>query len=343
MPYAVGILGATGAVGRRMAVELEKRDFPVSELRCFATGRSQGETLKFKDESIRVRAVTPSSAGKSFSGLDLLFASAGSGASLDLSPEAVRAGAVVVDNSSAFRMDDGVPLVVPEVNAGDLAGHKGIVANPNCSTIQMVVALKPIREAAGLKRVVASTYQSVSGIGHKGVEELRSAARARLGSEEFVPEVFPADIGFNLFPLIDRMEEGCHCKEEIKMVNETRKILGAPELPVSATTVRVPVFVGHAIALWVETREKLSRAGCIDALRGKLHIVVFDEMAGEATPTPADVADDDRVLIGRVREDSANKNCLMLWVVANNLRKGAATNAVQIAEELHARGLLAPR
>jgi aspartate-semialdehyde dehydrogenase len=381
--YNVGVLGATGAVGRQMIAELESRGFPVSELRLFATRRSEGESLPFRGRALAVQGIAAAGAAELFSGLDLVLSSAGSGPIADLAPIAVHAGAVVVDNSSAFRMDDDVPLVVPEVNPGALAGHKGIIANPNCSTIQMVVVLKPIMDAAGLKRVVVSTYQSASGIGQKGVRELEEAARRRLdarasgragerpgpgssgdgqapetrpspgegaqatrpsGGEKRTaglhPRVFPADIGFNLFPLIDRMEEGCHCREELKMVGETRKILDVPELPVSATTVRVPVFIGHGLALWLETERALSRTECMKVLRGRPEILVFDEMAGEPTPTPLDVEDDEKVRVGRVREDPCNKGCVMLWAVANNLRKGAATNAVQIAEALHARGLI---
>lgn len=343
MSYCVGVLGATGAVGRQMIEELDRRSFPVSELRLFATHRSQGERLRFKGRHVEVQGVDAASAAERFSGLDLILSSAGSGPSAEFSPIAVAAGAVVVDNSSAFRMDEDVPLVVPEVNPGALSGHKGLIANPNCSTIQMVVVLKPIMDALGLKRVVVSTYQAASGIGQKGVEELLAAAKARLEGESFEPEVFPADIGFNLFPLIDRMEKGCHCKEELKMVYETKKILDAPDLPVSATAVRVPVFVGHAIALWLETERSATRDECLEILRGGPGIVTFDEMKGEATPTPADVEDDTRVRVGRVREDPCNPGCVMLWAVANNLRKGAATNAVQIAEELHSRGLLGAR
>lgn len=359
MSYSVGVLGATGAVGRQMIDELEKRVFPVSELRLFATRRSQGEHLPFLGELLQVQGVDPAAAPERFAGLDLILSSAGSGPSREFSPIAVEAGAIVIDNSSAFRMDDGVPLVVPEVNPDALDAHSGIIANPNCSTIQMVVVLKPILDAVGLKRVVVSTYQSVSGIGHKGVEELEAATRDRLGEgslhppcssgeedagpRRFQPEVFPANIGFNLFPLIDRMEEGCHVREEIKMVQETRKILGYTDLPVSATTVRVPVRVGHSLAIWLETARSMSRGECIEALREAPGLLVFDEMNGDSTPTPDDVADDELVRVGRVREDPCNANCLMLWAVGNNLRKGAATNTVQIAEAMHSRGLLRPR
>jgi len=354
--YSVGILGATGAVGRQMAEELEKRSLLVSAVRLFATRRSQGECLPFRGEILKVQGIDQANAAESFAGLNLILSSAGSGPSKELSPIAVKAGAVVIDNSSAFRMDDGVPLVVPEVNPEALEAHSGIIANPNCSTIQMVVVLKPIADAVGLKRVVVSTYQSASGIGHKGVEELEAATRDKLGEatlrppcssgEEdivggpFQPEVFPAHIGFNLFPLIDRMEDGCHVREEIKMVQETRKILGHADLPVSATTVRVPVRTGHGLALWLETERHISRDECLEALRAAPGILVFDEMAGEATPTPDDVLDDELVRVGRVREDPCNKNCVLLWAVGNNLRKGAATNTVQIAEEMVRRGLI---
>jgi aspartate-semialdehyde dehydrogenase len=356
MTYSVGIIGATGAVGRQMIEELATRKLLFSDVRPFATRRSQDELLSFGGEILKVQTIDPASAADSFAGLNLVLSSAGKGPIKELAPIAVEAGAVVIDNSSAFRMDEKVPLVVPEVNPEALEGHSGIVANPNCSTIQMVVVLKPIFEAVGIKRVVVSTYQSASGIGHKGVEELEAAAMDKLGvgtlkppcsvgEEEtaaagFEPVVFPANIGFNLFPLIDRMEEGCHVREEIKMVNETRKILGAPDLPVSATTVRVPVFVGHALALWIETEKKLSRDECIDVMRDAPGVVAFDEMAGEATPTPLDVEEDEMVRVGRMREDPCNENCIMLWAVGNNLRKGAATNTVQIAEEMAKRGLL---
>jgi aspartate-semialdehyde dehydrogenase len=448
----VGIVGATGAVGREMLRQLELREFPVSDLRLFATPRSNGQELSFKGEKVSVRGIDVGPAASDeetgelldrgrtgshgdpgaaiegrFAGLDLVLLSAGGSVSKLLSPAAAKAGAVAIDNSSAFRMDHHVPLVVPEVNPGALEGHRGIVANPNCSTIQMVVALKPIMDAVGLNRVVVATYQSASGAGQKGSDELEKAARGKLiamvppgfpaGRETLgmrrsgspapngftkpdseqppdsgfetqsrkghgalsanggasdpsprrasglnglsdkaqsdakgspsasapEPAVFPRDIGFNLFPLIDRMEDGCHCREEIKMVRESRKILNEPDLAVSVTTVRVPVFVGHALAMWIETRDGLGREECLEVLRSAPGLVVLDEMSGEATPTPNDVADDDRVWIGRVREDPCGERCLMLWVVANNLRKGAATNAVQIAEELASRGLLEGR
>jgi len=447
--YSVGIVGATGAVGREMLRRLDLRAFPVSELRLFATPHSQGQELSFKGKRVPVRGIDTGPGAsdemtgelsdrertgshgdrgaaieEQFTGLDLVLLSAGGSASKLLSPAAAKAGAVAVDNSSAFRMDHNVPLVVPEVNPAALEGHSGIIANPNCSTIQMVVALKPIMDAVGLNRVVVATYQSASGAGQKGSDELEKTARVRLGAmatqrspgrrESFEtqgsggparedltkpaseqpadsesetqsrqgpgaptangglsappsrqasgfnrlsdnaeagepsshpasasePGVFPRDIGFNLFPLIDRMEEGCHCREEIKMVRESRKILNEPDLAVSVTTVRVPVFVGHALAMWIETRDGLGREECLEVLRAAPGLVVFDEMRGEATPTPHDVADDDRVWVGRVREDPCSERCLMLWVVANNLRKGAATNAVQIAEGLASRGLL---
>jgi aspartate-semialdehyde dehydrogenase len=362
LSYSVGIVGATGAVGREMAHQLELRALPVSELRLFASRRSHGRLLPFAGKEISVRGMEISAdtdaaaLAEQFAGLNIVLLSAGGTVSKTVSPAAAEAGAVAIDNSSAFRMEDDVPLVVPEVNPRAVEGHKGIIANPNCSTIQMVVALKPIMDAAGLKRVVVSTYQSASGIGEKGSTELEHAAAAALRSgrgtsharrddpkapaDTFRPLVFPKDIGFNLFPLIDRMEEGCHCREELKMVFESRKILEAPDLPVSATSVRVPVFVGHSLSLWLETETKLGREECLEALRSAPGLVVFDEMRGEPTPTPRDVAEEDRVWIGRVREDPCNERCLMLWAVANNLRKGAATNAVQIAEELVSRGLL---
>jgi aspartate-semialdehyde dehydrogenase len=342
-----------------MVDELDRRSLLVSEVRLFATRHSEGECLPFKGELQKVKMIDPGVAAERFAGLDLVLSSAGSGPIREFAPIAVEAGAVVIDNSSAYRMSEGVPLVVPEVNPEALEGHGGLVANPNCSTIGMVVPLKPVMDAVGIKRIVVSTYQSASGIGHKGVEELEAAAKDRLGvgtlrppcsaseeevpPERFTPDVFPANIGFNLFPLIDRMEDGCHVREEIKMVNETRKILGVPKLPVSATTVRVPVFVGHALALWVETYRHFSRDECIAALRDAPGVLVFDEMAGDATPTPLDVEGDEMVRVGRVREDPCNENCIMMWAVGNNLRKGAATNAVQIAEEMHKRGLLPSR
>jgi len=314
---------------------LEERSFPVSQVRVLATSRSAGKKVMFAGEEVTVEETTPTS----FRGVDLaLFA--GGAASKEFARPAVSCGAVVIDNSSTFRLEPDVPLVVPEVNPEAVKDHKGIIANPNCSTIQMVVALKPLHDAARIRRVVVSTYQAVSGAGAEAMEELRSQVPAVLSGQTVQPEVFPWPIAFNLFPHIDVFLENGYCKEEMKMILETQKIMAAPEMRITATTVRVPVFVGHSEAVNVETEKKLTAEEARRLLAAAPGVVVEDDPARNLYPLPIRAAGRDEVFVGRVREDFSVECGLNLWIVADNLRKGAATNAVQIAELLLRYGLL---
>jgi aspartate-semialdehyde dehydrogenase len=330
--YNVAVVGATGAVGEQLREILEERQFPVGELRLLASERSAGQFLPFQGQQLPVRVLNE----ESFKHIDIGLFSAGGSVSAKFAPLAVAAGAVVVDNTSIFRMEPDIPLVVPEVNAREIAGYKtrGIVANPNCSTIQMVVALKPIHDAVRIKRVVVSTYQSVSGAGRKAMEELSQQVASLFNGREIKKEKFPHQIAFNCIPHIDVFLESGYTKEEWKMINETRKILGEPNLPVTATTVRVPVFVSHAESVNVETVVKLSAAEAKRILREAPGVVVVDEPENNLYPTPIDASDKDATYVGRIREDESVANGLNLWVVSDNLRKGAALNAVQIAEIL---------
>jgi aspartate-semialdehyde dehydrogenase len=330
--YNVAIVGATGAVGEQMREVLEEREFPVGELRLLASERSAGQFLPFKGKGIRVEALREDS----FKDIDIGLFSAGSSVSAKFAPLAVAAGAVVVDNTSCFRMDTDIPLVVPEVNANAIAQYKnrGIVANPNCSTIQMVVALKPIHDAARIKRVVVSTYQSVSGAGRRAMDELSQQVVALFNGRELKKEKFPHQIAFNCIPHIDVFADGGYTKEELKMINETRKILGEPSLAVTATTVRVPVFCSHSESVNVETEKKLTVADVKALLREAPGVVVADEPENNSYPMAIDATGKDATFVGRIREDNSIPNGLHLWVVADNLRKGAALNAVQIAEIL---------
>jgi len=330
--YKVAVAGATGAVGWQMVACLEERRFPVAELIPLASERSLGRTVSFQGQEIPVQVLGPDS----FAGVEVALFSAGGGVSLEYAPIAARAGAVVVDNSSAWRMDPEVPLVVPEVNPGDIGLYlkRGIIANPNCSTIQLVVVLKPLHDAARIKRVVVSSYQAVSGTGQKAVEELAAQVRALLSNQEVVKKVYPHRIAFNVLPHIDAFQENGYTKEELKMVNETRKILGDDTIRVTATTVRVPVFYGHSEAVNLETERKLGPEEAREILAQAPGVKVVDNPAKFEYPMPLDAAGQDLTLVGRIREDFSIKNGLNLWVVADNLRKGAATNAVQIAEIL---------
>ncbi len=330
--YNVAVVGATGAVGEQMREVLEERDFPVGELRLLASERSAGQFLPFQGRQLRVEVLKEDS----FQGIDIGLFSAGGSVSAKFAPLAVKAGAVVVDNTSVFRMEPDIPLVVPEVNAKDIPEYKarGIVANPNCSTIQMVVALKPIHDAARLKRVVVSTYQSVSGAGRKAMEELSQQVAALFNGKEIEKEKFPHQIAFNCIPHIDVFMEDGYTKEEWKMIHETRKILGEPNLPVTATTVRVPVFCGHSESVNVETVVKLSAAEARRILREAPGVILADEPRENIYPMAIEATGKDATYVGRIREDNSVPNGLNLWVVADNLRKGAALNAVQIAEIL---------
>jgi aspartate-semialdehyde dehydrogenase len=330
--YKVAVAGATGAVGQQMVACLEERQFPVAELKPLASERSIGKSVTFRGQEIPVEVLTP----ESFAGIEIALFSAGGGISKEYAPLAAAAGAVVIDNSSAWRMDPEVPLVVPEVNPQDIGQYKkrGIIANPNCSTIQMVVALKPLHDAARIKRVVVSTYQAVSGTGQKAVEELAAQVRALFNNQDIVKKVYPHRIAFNVFPHIDVFLENGYTKEEMKMVNETKKIMGDDSIEVTATTVRVPVFYGHSEAVNLETERKLTVAEARKLLAAAPGVKVVDNPGKNEYPMPLDAAGQDLTLVGRIREDFTIPNGLNFWVVADNIRKGAATNAVQIAEIL---------
>jgi aspartate-semialdehyde dehydrogenase len=330
--YNVAIVGATGAVGEQMREVLEERQFPVGELRLLASERSAGQYLPFQSRQLMVDVLK----ADSFKGIDIGLFSAGGSVSAEYAPLAVAAGAVVVDNTSVFRMAPDIPLVVPEVNAKAIANYKtrGIIANPNCSTIQMVVALKPIHDAARIKRVVVSTYQSVSGAGRRAMEELSQQVAALFNGKEIEKVKFPHQIAFNCIPHIDVFMEDGYTKEEWKMIEETRKILGEPNLPVTATTVRVPVFCSHSESVNVETYVKLSANEARRILREAPGVIVDDEPENNVYPMAIDAAGKDATYVGRIREDKSVANGLNLWVVSDNLRKGAALNAVQIAEIL---------
>ncbi len=330
--YNVAVVGATGLVGEQMREVLEEREFPVGELRLLASERSAGQLLPFQGKQIRVGLLQEDS----FDNIDIGLFSAGGSVSAKFAPLAVAAGAVVVDNTSTFRMEPDIPLVVPEVNAIEIANYKnrGIVANPNCSTIQMVVALKPIHDAARIKRLVVSTYQSVSGAGRKAMEELSEQVSALFNGKEIEKNKFPHQIAFNCIPHIDAFLENGYTKEEIKMIEETRKILGEANLPVTVTTVRVPVFCGHSESINVETVVKLSATEAKQILREAPGVILADAPEENNYPMAIDATGKDATYVGRVREDHSVANGLNLWVVSDNLRKGAALNAVQIAEIL---------
>ncbi|HBG92380.1 MAG: aspartate-semialdehyde dehydrogenase [Nitrospirae bacterium GWF2_44_13] len=328
--YIVAVVGATGAVGNEMIAILEQRNFPVEKLRLFASERSEGKKLEFQGNEIPVENLNESS----FKGIDIALFSAGAERSRIWAPVAAKSSCVVVDNSSQWRMDPEVPLVVPEVNSHDLKWHKGIIANPNCSTIQMVVVLKPIHDAAKIKRVVVTTFQSVSGTGKKAMDELLQQTADILNFKEVKCNVYPHQIAFNVLPHIDKFLENGYTKEEMKMVNETRKIMGDNSIRLTATTVRVPVFRCHSESLNIETEKKISPNEIRAALSKAPGIVVFDVPEKNVYPIPVDVAGKDDTYAGRIREDESIENGINMWIVADNLRKGAALNAVQIAEKL---------
>jgi len=332
--YRVAVVGATGAVGREMVAVLEQRAFPVESLNLFASERSEGEEIEYRGAAVRVRALRPDSFATAR--CDLALFSAGGAVSREYAPQATAAGTVVVDNSSAWRLDPEVPLVVPEVNPHHLAGYrrKGIVANPNCSTIQLVVVLKPIQDAAGLKRVVLSTYQSVSGAGNAGIQELSQQVLALFNQREVVRAKFPHPIAFNLIPQVGSFDERGWCEEERKLIYETRRMLELPDLPVSPTTVRVPVFACHGESVNVETLEPMSPEEVRTVLSDSPGIQVVDDPARSVYPLNFSLAGTDDVYVGRIRADIGYDNAFNCWIVADNLRKGAALNAVQIAETL---------
>jgi aspartate-semialdehyde dehydrogenase len=326
----IGIVGATGAVGRELMELLEARNFPVAELRLLASSRSVGKELSFQGKSIAIKEARP----EEFSGLDFLFLSAGADRSKVMAPAAVEAGVVVIDNSSAFRMDDEVPLVVPEVNAEALANHKGIIANPNCSTAITLMGLAPLHRRFGLKRMICSTYQAVSGAGATGITELEEGVRAWSEGRESIPSTFPHPIAFNLIPQVDVFLESGYTKEELKMRNESRKILSLPDLPVSCTCVRVPVFRAHAISIFAEFEKPVDVAEARKAVSDFDGAELVDDPVNLQYPMPLDYSSKVACGVGRIRKDEALENGLAFWVVGDQLWKGAALNALQIAEAL---------
>src|SRR5690625_3530850 len=336
--YNVAIVGATGAVGQKILQYLEEKPFEIDELTLLSSKRSAGKVVSFAGRDITVLEAT----ADRFRNVDIAFFSAGGSVSEKLAPEAVKHGAIVIDNTSAYRMDDNVPLVVPEVNEDDLQHHKGIIANPNCSTIQMVVALNPIQKAFGLKRVIVSTYQAVSGAGLAAQEELTSQTQQYLDGKEMEANILPAGsdkkhypIAFNALPQIDVFEDNGYTKEELKMINETKKIMHEPNLHVAATCVRLPVFSSHSESVYIETKESnITVEDIRNALANGEGIIVEDDPSTQTYPTPLSAAEKKEVFVGRIRKDLDTDNGFHLWVVSDNLVKGAAWNTVQIAQAL---------
>ena len=327
--YNVGIVGATGAVGYELLKVLAERKFPIADLKLLATERSQGKKINYDGKEYTVEATTEDS----FAGLDIVLFAGGS-ASKTYAHHAVKAGAVVIDNSSTFRYDPEIPLVVPEVNPEDVHWHKGIIANPNCSTIQMVVALKPLHDAGVIKRVIVSTYQAVSGAGKEAIDELTAQVTSIVKGEEPVANVFPYQIAFNLIPHIDVFLDENYTKEEMKMVWETQKIMHAPNIKVCATTVRVPVYRSHSESINIELEKNITPDEAREILAKAPGIIVIDDPANKKYPMPLYTSDTDEVYVGRIRRDISCENGLAFWVVADQIRKGAATNSIQIAELL---------
>ena len=342
--FNVAIVGATGAVGEQLIQMLEKRNFPIHTLTLLSSARSKGKTLTFKGQEIVVQEATPDS----FEGIDIAFFSAGGSVSKVLCPEAVKRGAICIDNTSAFRMDPNVPLVVPEVNENDLYDHQGIIANPNCSTIQMVVALEPIRKAFGLSKVIVSTYQAVSGSGASAVSELYDQTKAVLNGEPYEPKILPVKgdkkkfpIAFNAIPQIDVFQENGFTFEEVKMMNETKKIMHMPQLKVAATCVRLPIGTGHSESVYFEIEKTgVSIEDIFAVLREASGVVVEDDMTNQVYPMPINCVGKEEVFVGRVRKDLDEDNGFHMWVVADNLLKGAALNSIQIAESMIKLGLV---
>lgn len=330
--FNVAVAGATGAVGNQMITCLDERDFPVKEITFLASSRSAGKKLKFRGDQVVVQEMTEDS----FEGIDIALFSAGGSTSERFAPFAARAGCVVIDNSSAWRMDPDVPLIVPEVNPHAIARYtnKGIIANPNCSTIQMVVPLAPIHRQAGIKRIVVSTYQAVSGTGKKAIDELFNQTHAMINFLDYKTEVYPHRIAFNCLPHIDVFLDNGYTKEEMKMVHETRKILEDDTIGVTATTVRVPVFFGHSESVNIETHKKMTPAEVKELMEKSPGIKLVDDPSKNVYPLAINAAGIDDTLVGRIREDESIENGINMWIAADNIRKGAATNAVQIAELL---------
>jgi aspartate-semialdehyde dehydrogenase len=327
--YHVAIVGATGMVGQEFIKVLQQRNFPVASVNLFASDRSAGRKLYVGHQEIEVRETSP----ESFQNIDIALFSAGSEISRYFSPIAAKSGTLVVDNSAAFRMEPKVPLVVPEINPDDIKLHEGIIANPNCSTIQLVVAIYPLHKVNPIKRIIVSTYQSVSGTGAAAMEELTTQAKLVLEGQNVVPHVYPHQIGFNLLPEIDVFLDTGYTKEELKIVEETRKIIHAPDMAISATCVRVPVFIGHSEAVNIEFTDPMSPEDARQILAKAPGVKVLDDPSVSLYPMPWLAAGSDDVYVGRIRSDSSHTRGLVMWVVSDNLRKGAALNAVQIAEE----------
>ncbi|AZV42326.1 aspartate-semialdehyde dehydrogenase [Peribacillus asahii] len=340
----IAVVGATGAVGQQMISTLEKRNLPIKKIIFLSSARSAGAKLSFKGEEVIVQEAKP----ESFEGIDIALFSAGGSVSKELAPEAVKRGAIVVDNTSAFRMDENVPLVVPEVNEEDLKKHNGIIANPNCSTIQMVVALEPIRQAYGLSKVLVSTYQAVSGAGAAAIAEMKDQARDLLDNKEIEPKILPVggdkkhyQIAFNVIPQIDKFQDNGFTFEEMKMINETKKIMHMPELAVAATCVRLPVETGHSESVYIEVDQAGVTVDQIkDSLSSAPGVVLEDNPSEQIYPMPAAAVGKNDVFVGRIRKDLDEDKGFHLWVVSDNLLKGAAWNSVQIAESLLKLGLV---
>ncbi len=330
--YRVAIVGATGLVGEQMRIVLEERDFPVESLKLVASGRSKGETRSFEGKQIEIEELGEDS----FSGVEIALFSAGSDVDRKFAPLVAKDGGVAIDNSSAFRMESWVPLVVPEVNGEEIKNHQGIIANPNCSTIQLVVVLHPLHQRARIRRVVVTTFQSVSGAGGEALEELIQQVRASQGDPDFrgEPVFFPHPIYANVIPHTDQLGESGYTGEEMKIVRETQKIMGEPELMITATAVRVPVYYGHSESVTVEFESEMNQEDARAILSEASGVRVVDDPKDEKYPMPIYAAGRDEVFVGRIRNDQSCPNGLNLWIVADNVRKGAATNAVQIAEEL---------
>ena len=337
--YKVAIVGATGLVGQEFIKTLEQRNFPMASLKLLASERSVGKKLLVGGQELEVKEATP----ESFPGVDIALFSAGAEISRHLSPIAAKAGVVVIDNSAAFRMVPNVPLVVPEVNPEDIEWHRGIIANPNCSTIQMVVVLHPLHKANPIKRIVVDTYQAVSGTGSAAVDELTTQTRQVLNGQNTIPHVYPHQIAFNVLPEIDVFWDNGYTREEWKLVEETRKIMHAADIALSATCVRVPVFTGHSEAVHVEFTRPMSPDEAERILAEAPGVKILDDPAISLYPQPWAAAGTDEVFVGRIRRDASHANGLVMWIVADNLRKGAALNAVQIAEEMISRDWVRPK
>jgi len=334
--YNVAVVGATGAVGEEMLRILEERSFPLGNLRAIASERSEGRVLRFCGENLKVERLSSAS----FRGVEIALFSAGAQISREFSPRAVKKGSVVVDNSSAFRMESGVPLVVPEVNPDALESHQGIIANPNCSTIQLVVAINPLHRTTRIKRLIISTYQAVSGTGREAMEELKGQIQQWLKGEKIKKEVYPHQIAFNLFPHIGQFLPNGYTDEELKLINETKKIMEDDRIAVTVTCVRVPVFIGHSEAVTVEMEKELSVPQVKRILSRAPGVILQDNIDDHLYPLPLEAAGKDEVFVGRIRKDKSIKNGINLWIVSDNLRKGAALNTIQIAELLIKENLL---